>query len=78
MLSQKTTLFYETGMDKNSLEEWLVLLLIHAIDKAPTLTEIFKQQEEIRNHKDLFKIAQSVESGVSNLSRLLGRGGTVR
>ena len=43
MMSQHTTLFYETGMDKNSAEEWLVLLLIHAIDEAPTLTEIFKK-----------------------------------
>ena len=78
MLLQHTTFFYETGMDKNTVEEWLVLLLIHAIDEAPTLTEIFKKQEDIKDHKDLFKIAQSIESGVTNSNRLLDRNGAVK
>ena len=77
-LSQQATLFYETGMDKNTSEEWLILLLIHAIDEAPTLTEIFKRQDEIKDHKDLLKIATSIDSGVTNSNRLLGRSALVR
>ena len=63
VISQQATNFYEAGMDKNTPDEWLVLLSIPSIDEAPTLTEIFKRAEEIKTYSDINKIAQSVESG---------------
>ena len=77
-LSQQVTNFFEAGMDKNTPNEWLVLLLISSTDEAPTWTEIFKRTEEIKDYHDIIRITRSVESGVLNSNRLLGRGATVR
>ena len=56
----------------------MILLLISSTDEAPTLTEIFKRTEEIKDYHDIIRIARSVESRVLNSNRLLGRGGIVR
>ena len=77
-LSQQTRSFFEKGRGKNSAEDYLVQILMASINEGPLLAEIFKRQKEIRDHKDLFKIVQSIENGAKNSSRITDRGNTVR
>ena len=44
-------------MDKNSSEEWLILILVGTVDKAPTLQKIFERTDEFKSHHDVLNIA---------------------
>ena len=78
VLSQQVTNYYKAGMDKNSPEERLILLLVAVIEEKPSLMEIFKRTDEINSYSNIIRIAQSIESSMKNSERLLGRNGTVK
>ena len=48
-LSKQVLNFYKMKMDIKSIEEWLILILVATVDKAPTLQEIFKRMDELKN-----------------------------
>ena len=77
VLSQQVTNYFEAGMDKNTSEEWLILLLVSTINEASTLQEVFKRTDKLKSFSDILRIAQSVESGVRNSNRVLGREGKI-
>ena len=48
------------------------------ISEGPLPAEILKRQQEIKDHKDLVEIVQSIENGTTNPSRITDRGDTIR
>ena len=44
VLSQQVMNYFEAGMDKNTSEEWLILLLVATINEASTLQEVSREQ----------------------------------
>ena len=68
-LSQQTRGFF-----KRSKGKWNMA----PISEGPLPAEILKRQQEIKDHKDLVKIVQSIENRTTNPSRITDRGNTIR
>ena len=63
--------FYETGMDHNSVEEWLILLCLSCMTDEKILAEIFKNIEDIETTKDLISLMEVLKARTENSARTL-------
>ena len=65
-------------MNRNTTEDWLILLCFSWSTKEKFFTKIFKNIKEINIVLALIDLVQSVEASVEQSNRLLGKVGQVR
>ena len=66
------TAFYDTSLDKNSVEDWIKLLLYSTGGDKEIMPKIFTRTRTLYTHTDILDYIVTEECGKENSDRLLG------